>query len=99
LELAYQESLRNADLIVKDEGARRLRLRILMLENENDDLHEQLELGDDRNDSLEQEIGDLRAQLERTQEDASRHENELKLQTRELNNIKVHRVMKAKDTY
>jgi hypothetical protein len=57
LEIAYQETLRSTDMIIKDEGARRLRLQILMLENENDDLHEQLALGDDRIDVLEQESG------------------------------------------
>jgi hypothetical protein len=87
--MAYQESLRNADLIVKDEGARRLRLRVLMLENENDDLHEQLALGDDRIELLEQEGDELRSYLESAQEDASRFENELRVQTRELNNVKV----------
>jgi hypothetical protein len=87
--MAYQESLRNADLIVKDEGARRLRLRVLMLENENDDLHEQLALGDDRIELLEQEGDELRSYLESAQENASRFENELRVQTRELNNMKV----------
>ena len=67
--MAYRETLRNAELIIKDEGARRLRLRILMLENENDDLHEQLALGDDRIDVLEQENQEIRSQLDRAQED------------------------------
>lgn len=89
LEVAYRESLRNNDLIVKDESARRLRLRILMLENENDDLHEQLALGDDRIDILEQECSELREELARAQEDASRQEAELRTQSRELLNIKV----------
>ena len=89
LELAYQETLRNTDLIIKDEGARRLRLRILMLENENDDLHEQLALGDDRIDVLEQESGELRGLLRQAQEDVCRQETELRTQTRELQNLKV----------
>ena len=87
--MAYQETLRKAELIIKDEGARRLRLRILMLENENDDLHEQLALGDDRIDLLEQESQELRGQLDRAQEDVLRQENELRIQARELNNLKV----------
>lgn len=60
-----------------------------MLENENDDLHEQLALGDDRIELLEQEGDELRSYLESAQEDASRFENELRVQTRELNNVKV----------
>jgi chromosome segregation ATPase len=87
--MAYRETLRNAELIIKDEGARRLRLRILMLENENDDLHEQLALGDDRIDVLEQENQEIRSQLDRAQEDVLRQENELRTQSRQLNNLKV----------
>ncbi|PVH80725.1 hypothetical protein DL98DRAFT_654425 [Cadophora sp. DSE1049] len=89
LELAYQENLRNTEMIIKDEGARRLRLRILMLENENDELHEQLAVGDDRNDLLEQTAGDLRDQLSDTQENVRRQEAELRVQSRELNNMKA----------
>src|SRR5689334_23121947 len=89
LELAYQENLRNTEMIMKDEGARRLRLRILLLENENDELHEQLAVGDDRNDLLEQTTAELRDQLSDTQEDFRRQEAELRVQGRELNNLKV----------
>lgn len=74
---------------MKDEGARRLRLRILLLENENDELHEQLAVGDDRNDLLEQTTAELRDQLSDTQEDFRRQEAELRVQGRELNNLKV----------
>jgi chromosome segregation ATPase len=87
--MAYRETLRNAELIIKDEGERRLRLRILMLENENDDLHEQLAMGDDRIDVLEQENQEIRSQLDRAQEDVLQQENELRTQSRELNNLKV----------
>lgn len=89
LEMAYQETLRSTDMIVKDESARRLRLRILLLENENDELHEQLALADDRIDGLEHEGDELRSNLEVTQEDSDRHETELRNQTRELKNLKV----------
>ncbi|KAG0652369.1 rRNA methyltransferase [Hyphodiscus hymeniophilus] len=89
LEHAYQEGLLKADLIVKDEAARRLRLRILLLENENDDLHEQLALADDRIDILEQEGEELRGQVDEAQEDARKQESELRAQARELNNLKA----------
>ena len=89
LELAYKESLGKADFIIRDEGARRLRLHILLLENENDDLHEQLALADDRIDTLEQEHDEVRAQQEHAEDDACHYENELRAQTRELSNLKV----------
>jgi uncharacterized coiled-coil DUF342 family protein len=87
--LAFEETLLKSDLIVRDEGARRLRLRILLLEGENDGLHEQLALADDRIDVLEQEAEELRAEFEQAQENACYHESELRVQTRELNNLKV----------
>ncbi|TGO52596.1 hypothetical protein BCON_0138g00130 [Botryotinia convoluta] len=89
LELAYQEALQNTELIVKDEASRRLRLQILLLENEADELHLQLATGDDRIDGLVEENEDLRARLDQAQEDVKKVENDLRLQTRELNNIKA----------
>ena len=89
LEIAFQEALRNTDSIVRDEDSRRLRLRIVMLENENNDLHEQLALGDDRIDLLEQECEDTRLRLDQALEDAARRESEGRLLTRDLNNVKV----------
>lgn len=89
LEMAYQESLRKSDVIIKDESARRLRLRILLLENENDDLHEQLALADDRIDGLEQATEELQGQYDQAQEDARLQESNLRVQTRELYNLKV----------
>jgi peptidoglycan hydrolase CwlO-like protein len=87
--MAYEEALRNTDMIIRDEGSRRLRLRILMLENENDDLHEQLALGDDRIDVREQEIEELRGQLGYAQEEICRQEAELRTRARELQNLKA----------
>jgi hypothetical protein len=91
LEVAYQVATRNTEFIIKDEGARRLRLRILLLENENDDLHEQLALADERVDALEQEGDELQAELDSTREDSQQREVELRSQARELNNLKVRR--------
>lgn len=89
METDLQEALRNTNSIVRDEDSRLLRLRILMLEHENDDLNEQLALGDDRIDNLEQDCEDLRWQLEQAQEDATRRETEGRLLKREINNVKV----------
>jgi hypothetical protein len=89
MELAYQENLLKTDIIIKDEAARRLRLRILLLESENDDLHEQLALADDRIDVLEQEGEQVRRQFEDTHEHAQKMESELRVQTREVSTLKV----------
>ncbi|CAG8949856.1 hypothetical protein HYFRA_00004183 [Hymenoscyphus fraxineus] len=89
LEMAYQEAFHKADLIVKDEGARRLRLDILLLRHENEDLQEELALESDRIDLLETEGDSLRAQVEAAEEEARRYESELRVQTREVNNLRV----------
>ena len=91
--MAFQEALRNTDFIVRDEDSRRLRLRIVMLENENVDLYEQVASRDDRVDLLEQECEVMRSQLDQAQEVISRRENEERAQAREFNNLKVRRVI------
>ncbi len=60
-----------------------------MLENENDELHEQLAVGDDRIDIVEQEAEELRTELSQAQESVSRQEAELRSYARELSNLKV----------
>lgn len=74
---------------MKDEASRRLRLQILLLENENDDMHAQLAAGEDRIDGLEEDNEDLQARLDQAEEDAKKLEAEMRVQTRELNNVKV----------
>lgn len=89
LERAYEENLRKSELIVKDEAARRLKVRLLALEHDNDDLHEQLAQEEDRIDELEQAGEELRAQLEEAQENSSRFEAEMRTQARIIHNLKV----------
>lgn len=75
--------------MIQEEAARNLRLRILLLESENDELHTQLALGDDRIDTLEQDMEELRGQLSYAEEEARRQEGELRVQDRDLSNLKV----------
>jgi len=89
LEAAYQETLHGTELIVRDEDSRRLRLRILLLEEEMADLNEQLSSDDERINDMEQERDDLKAQLEQGEEEARRIDSNLRMTTRELNGLKV----------
>jgi hypothetical protein len=89
LELAYQETIRKSEFIIQDEAARRLRLRILLLEDENGELHEQLAIGDDRIDELEQDCAELQRQLEQAETISHRYETDLRMKARELGNLKV----------
>lgn len=89
LEVAYLAATRNTESIIKDEGARKLRLKIMLLENENVDLHEQLALADERIDDLDQEADRLQTELDSAWQDLERQEVELRSQARESNSLKV----------
>jgi hypothetical protein len=84
-------------VVIKEEGSRRLRLRILLLEEENDELHEQLAIADDRIDDLEQECKDLREQIDYFEAESHRQETQLRIKVRELNNIKVGRHKRSRN--
>ena len=89
LELAYEKSLRQTNIIYEIESARQLRVRILLLEDENDDLHEQLALGDNRIDILERSVQDVQDQLEIAGESLQRVQSDLRMKTREVETLKV----------
>ncbi len=89
LELAYQETIQKSDFIIQDEAARRLRLQVLLLENENDELNEQLAIEDNRIDELEQDCAELQGQVEQAEATSHRYKTEVLLKTRELSNLKV----------
>jgi hypothetical protein len=89
LNVAYNESAQTTKLLTKDEDARRLRLRIILLEGQNDELQERLILGDNRIHSLKRADDELRVQIDCTTEEARRQEHEIKAQERELQNLRV----------
>ena len=89
LELAYEKTLRQTDILCETESARQLRVRILLLEDENDDLHEQLAQSDDRIDELEQSVQDVQDQLEIAGESLQRVQSDLRVKTREVETLKV----------
>ncbi|KAG9245008.1 hypothetical protein BJ878DRAFT_503467 [Calycina marina] len=89
LGFAYQQTLRNADSIIKEEAARRLRLKLMLLDGENEEIQEKLSLAEDRVDGMEQQCEYLRSQLDSVQEEARRGATELRLQNRELENAKA----------
>lgn len=81
--------MRNIDRILADEDARRLRLRVILLEDDIDELNEQLVHEDERMEVLEQERDALQHQVDQYDVDARRSENEIRVRGRELNNLKV----------
>ena len=95
LELKFNDKLHQIDLTVKDEEARRLQLQVLLLGNENNDLHDQLAAGDGRIDELEKEREDIHNQMTEAEENAHRLETELRLSDREVSNLRVSRYHKT----
>lgn len=88
-ELSYEKSVFNAKLISHEETARLLRVRILLLEDEKDDLNSQLVQNDDRIDELEQWLETTQHNVQVIEGEAEQLRNELRLKNREVENLKV----------
>ncbi|KAI9805303.1 MAG: hypothetical protein M1833_005756 [Piccolia ochrophora] len=88
-EFAYDKSYHKADLIVADEDSRRLRLQVIHMEDENDELHDQLADEDERVTDLEYEAARLREQKEDAMSDLQRAYAELRVKTREVDSTKA----------
>ncbi|EPE27835.1 hypothetical protein GLAREA_04626 [Glarea lozoyensis ATCC 20868] len=89
LDAAYNKSVQSTNILFKDEAARRLRLRILLLEKENDELREQLILKDDHMHTLEGTNDELRVQIDSGKEAGERRDVDFKAQARELQNLRA----------
>ncbi|ROV95723.1 hypothetical protein VMCG_07609 [Cytospora schulzeri] len=64
LDLKYRGAMHQTDLVLKDEEARRLKLRLLVIRDEADTLRDQLADKDNRIRQLSKQYDDLRAQLD-----------------------------------
>lgn len=89
LQQEFEESMRQADFIIHDENARRLQLRILILEEDNEKLHIQIDEEHDRMYSLEDERDQLLKDVQYADEKALGFEEEVRSRTKELNSLKV----------
>ncbi|RYP72907.1 hypothetical protein DL771_003945 [Monosporascus sp. 5C6A] len=89
LEMKHQQNGSNTDLLVKDEDIRRLKLRILLLRDENISLRDQVAQNNDVNTKLTSQCDDLSAQIEAKMEVIRSQEKELRKQEREYKNLKA----------
>ena len=89
LELAYERCLKRSEILYEEENARRLRVDILLLEDDNYDLHAQLSQSDYRIDDLEGSVRDMQNQLDTMEGTAEQLRAELRMKTREVENLKV----------
>ncbi|KAI1104775.1 hypothetical protein F4804DRAFT_306302 [Jackrogersella minutella] len=89
LELKHQMNSSNTDILIKDEDVRRLRLRILMLKDENTSLRDQMAQNNDTNTQLTVQCAGLSAQIEAKMNVIRSQEQQLRKQEREYSNLKA----------
>ncbi|KAH9892242.1 hypothetical protein F4778DRAFT_749870 [Xylariomycetidae sp. FL2044] len=89
LEMKHQKKSSESDILVKDEDVRRLKVRILMLRDENTSLRDQVSHNDDLHAKLTTQCNDLSAQIEAKMELVRSQEKQLRKQEREYSNLKA----------
>ena len=89
-ELSYEKCIFQTNLLYQEEKARQLRLTILLLEDDKDDLHAQLLQSDLRIDELEGHAEDVRYDYGTISEEAERLRGDLRLKNREIENLRVY---------
>lgn len=89
LDLKYQDTMHQTDLVVKDEEARRLKLRVVVLRDEAASLRDQLADRDSKIRTLSQQYDDIRVQLDRMSQTCIDQETQLLSQARLQSEIKV----------
>lgn len=89
LEMRHQSDSSQSDLLIKDEDVRRLKLRILMLRDENSLLRDQIAHNTDAGAKLAAKCDDLSAQLRAKIEVVRLQEKQLRKQEREFSQLQV----------
>lgn len=93
LSMAHQDNIHQIDLVNRDEEARRLKLRLLSLRDENALLKDKVSQRDSRLKLLVRQGDDVQAELEEARENAKLQDARLKKQTNELTALKVNQEM------
>ncbi|KAI0152896.1 hypothetical protein GGR57DRAFT_161693 [Xylariaceae sp. FL1272] len=89
LELKHHKSAAEGDLLVKDEDVRRLRVRILLLKDENTTLRDEVEMNSSNNTTLTTQCNNLKAEIEAKMDAVRLQEKQLRKQEREYTNLKA----------
>ena len=89
LDIGYQTATHKTEILVKDEEARRLKLRSQLLRNDNATIKEDLARKEERIRELVAQHEAVLEQLHRTSEKARQQENRTRSLERELANVKV----------
>ncbi|KAI1425023.1 hypothetical protein F5Y12DRAFT_784953 [Xylaria sp. FL1777] len=87
LELQHQKNECDSNILVKDEDIRRLRVRILLLRDENTVLRDQVDLNNSTNAKLVSQCDNLSTQIEAKIAMVRSQEEQLRKQEREYSNL------------
>lgn len=87
--MKYQNTMNQTELVVKDEEARRLKLRVVLLRDEVATLRDQLADKDSRIRKLSQQYDEIRVQLDRMNQACMDQETQLRSQARQQAELKV----------
>ncbi|KAH7091261.1 hypothetical protein FB567DRAFT_518300 [Paraphoma chrysanthemicola] len=89
LELNLERSRHSVEVVAKDEEIRKLRVSQCLLQDNNSDLHEQLEEEQARSDELENALDEALTQLDEQQAADEAAQNQIRTQARENANLKA----------
>ncbi|KAK4176734.1 hypothetical protein QBC36DRAFT_238265 [Triangularia setosa] len=88
LDLQYQQSTHQLELVIREEDARRAKVRQLLLQDEASILRDQITQRDARIKDLVDQADDVRQQLDSLHERCRRQEKVMQTQNREISNLK-----------
>ena len=89
LEVAYEKSSHQIELVLFDEKARQFQLQILLLGDENENLLAQLVTDDERIEDLVIYCRELETRLEVVGNNLQSAENDMRIKLREIETLKV----------
>lgn len=89
LEMTYEKACRREEAIYDGEIARQLRVQLLLLEDENEDLHAQLKHNVELMVELEQSEQELQEDLETWAGNLESAQGDLRIRNREIETLKV----------
>ncbi|KAF2877797.1 hypothetical protein BDV95DRAFT_588824 [Massariosphaeria phaeospora] len=89
LELSLEKSKHSVEIVAKDEDLRKLRVSQCLLQDDNGELHDQLEEEQARSDELEDALDEALVQLDQYKAEGEQAQNRMRTQAREVANLKA----------
>jgi chromosome segregation ATPase len=89
LEIAYLKACHEVEAVCEAEKVRQLRVQLLLLEDDNNELQAQLAQDDDRIDDLERHNQELQEDLDACERKLESTQGDLRIRSREIETLKV----------